>query len=138
MRKLKTTQDEPTFECGSENTFVDLGFPEEKAVNMLARAELMGIIRQTIRDNQWTQQEAAAVLKVKQPRVAEIMGMKTQHYSVEQLITFLTRLGKRISFYVEGNIPGHWHQYFKFLKQIEVPADFMADRLDRPPQKRRT
>lgn len=105
---------------------------------MLARAELMGIIRQTIRDNQWTQHEAAEILKVKQPRIAEIMVMKTQHYNVEQLMTLLIRLGKRISFCIEDNKAGPWNEYFKSLNQIEIPPDFMADRMDAPPQKRRT
>ena len=89
------------FEVGSGNIFVDLGFPEEQAVNMLARAELMGEIREIIRVNGWTQDQAAKVLKVKQPRVAEIMGMKTQHYSVDLLMKLLNRLGKQVVLTVE-------------------------------------
>lgn len=84
------------FEVGSGNVFVDLDFPEEQAVNMLARAELMGEIREIIRVNGWTQEQAAQVLRVKQPRVAEIMGMKTQHYSVDLLMKLLNRLGKQV------------------------------------------
>lgn len=95
--------DKPVMEKSSGNIFVDLGFPEEQAVNMLARAELMGIIRQIIRDNSWTQAEAAVLLKVQQPRIAEIMAMKTQHYSVDLLMKFLNRLGKRISFSIEDD-----------------------------------
>ena len=108
MRKSKisekTRQDEPLYEVGSGNIFVDLGFPEEQAVNMLARANLMGTIRQIIRDNGWTQEQAAKVLKVKQPRVAEIMSMKTQHYSVDLLMKMLNRLGKRVSLTVESKL----------------------------------
>ena len=69
LKKLDNKQPEPRNEVGSGNIFVDLGFPEEEAVNMLARANLMGTIRETIRENGWTQAEAAKVLKVKQPRV---------------------------------------------------------------------
>lgn len=98
-----TALDKPLVERGSGNIFVDLGFPEEEAVNMLARAELMGIIREVIQDNEWTQAEAAIVLKVRQPRVAEIMAMKTQHYSVDLLMKFLNRLGKRITFTIEDD-----------------------------------
>jgi predicted XRE-type DNA-binding protein len=93
---------EPRHEVGSGNIFVDLGFPEEEAVNILARANLMRTIRETIRENGWTQEEAAKVLRVKQPRVAEIMSMKTQHYSIDLLMKMLNRLGKRVSFTVEN------------------------------------
>jgi predicted XRE-type DNA-binding protein len=106
MRKSKTSdktsKDEPSYEVGSGNIFVDLGFPEEQAVNMLARANLMGAIRQIIRDTGWTQEQAAKVLKVKQPRVAEIMGMKTQHYSIDLLMKMLNRLGKHVALTVES------------------------------------
>ena len=106
MRKSRKSdpQAEPIFEVGSGNIFVDLGFPEEQAANMLARANLMGTIREIIRDKGWTQEEAAKVLKVKQPRVAEIMSMKTQHYSIDLLMKFLNRLGRRVSLTVEGEV----------------------------------
>ena len=57
---------------------------------------LMLQIRQTIEDNGWTQEEAAKVLHVKQPRIAEIMKLKTQLFSVDLLLKYLTRLGKRV------------------------------------------
>lgn len=99
MHRSRTSQNKESelmFEVGSGNIFVDLGFPEEQAVNMFARAELMGEIREIIRVSGWTQEQAAKVLKVKQPRVAEIMGMKTQHYSVDLLMKLLNRLGKQV------------------------------------------
>jgi len=102
MPMERNKQPESRHEIGSGNIFVDLGFPEEEAVNMLARANLMGTIRETIRENGWTQEQAAKVLKVKQPRVAEIMSMKTQHYSVDLLMKMLDRLGKRVSVIVEN------------------------------------
>ena len=99
MPRSKTSpkkNSDPMFEIGSGNIFVDLGFPEEQSVNMLARAELMGELREVIRLKGWTQEQAAQVLKIKQPRVAEIMGMKTQHYSVDLLMKLLDRLGKQV------------------------------------------
>ncbi len=69
---------------------------------MQARANLMGTIRQIIREAGWTQEQASKVLKVKQPRVAEIMAMKMQHYSIDLLMKMLNRLGKRVSFTVES------------------------------------
>lgn len=33
--------------------------------------------------------------------------------------------------------PGSWQEFFTLMKTVDVPADFMADRVDPPPQKRR-
>jgi predicted XRE-type DNA-binding protein len=103
MLKSKTSKNKetkPSYEVGSGNIFVDLGFPKEQAVNMLARANLMGVIRLAIQENGWTQSHAARVLNISQPRVAEIMGMKTQHYSVDLLLKLLDRLGRKVTFVV--------------------------------------
>jgi antitoxin VapB len=32
--------------------------------------------------------------------------------------------------------PDSWHDFFELMKKIEVPDDFLADRKDKPPQKR--
>ena len=33
--------------------------------------------------------------------------------------------------------PESWEEFFDLLKTLEIPDDFLADRDDRPPQKRR-
>ncbi|MGA9392989.1 MAG: type II toxin-antitoxin system VapB family antitoxin [Candidatus Sulfotelmatobacter sp.] len=33
--------------------------------------------------------------------------------------------------------PDSWNDFFELMKSIEVPGDFLADRTDAPPQKRR-
>ena len=33
--------------------------------------------------------------------------------------------------------PDSWGEFFELLKTLEIPDDFLADRDDRPPQKRR-
>ncbi len=100
MRKsqaLEKKKTKPVYETGSGNIFIDLGFPKDEAVTMLARAELMGEIREIIRTNGWTQQQAAKVLKIAQPRVAEIMKMKADHYSIDMLMKLLCRLDRTVS-----------------------------------------
>jgi antitoxin VapB len=32
--------------------------------------------------------------------------------------------------------PDSWQEFFELMKTIDVPRDFMADRVDAPPQKR--
>lgn len=33
--------------------------------------------------------------------------------------------------------PGSWQDFFALMKTLDVPKDFLADRQDSPPQKRR-
>ena len=102
MRKCSGTDPEskePWIE-GSGNIYKDLGFDDEEAANLLARATLLLQIQQIVKDNKWTQEQTAKVLKVKQPRVAEIMNLKTQCFSVDLLLKYLSRLGKRVEMVV--------------------------------------
>jgi len=79
--------------CG--NVFKDLGFSDEEAANLLMRTDLMLQIKTIIKERHLTQVAAAKLLKVRQPRIAEIMAMKIQDYSVDTLIKYLARLGRQ-------------------------------------------
>ncbi len=100
MRKCskneKDKQNRPWIES-SDNIFKDLGFSDEEAANLLARTDLMLQIKTIIKERHLTQVEAAKILKVRQPRVAEIMAMKIQDYSVYTLLKYLARLGKKVN-----------------------------------------
>ena len=74
--KLKAT-------IGSGNVFRDIGFPEGEAENLLLRSELMSQVREVARG--YTQQEAAKMLGITQPRLNQLLKGKIS-YSV------LTRL----------------------------------------------
>jgi len=79
----------------------------EEAMTRKARVNLMAEIGRIIRQRGWTQAEAARVLRVRQPRVAEIMGLKAQHYSTDLLMKFLYRLGRTVSLVVEAKDGKH-------------------------------
>ena len=102
-KKIKPRKEKPIFETSCGNIFIDLGFPEDEAINMLARCELMGEIREIIRARGWTQMQAAKVLKIAQPRVAEVMKMKADHYSIDMLMKLLYRLGRKVSLSITAN-----------------------------------
>ncbi len=95
-RNEKNNKAKPWIES-SDNIFKDLGFDDEEAANLLARTDLMLQIRTIIKDRKLTQVEAAKLLKVRQPRVAEINAMKIQDYSVDTLLKYLARLGKKVT-----------------------------------------
>ena len=81
--------------------FVDLGFPEHEAINIVARLELMYEIEKIITKHGWTQQEAAKLLGISQPRVCELLKSNTEKFTVDMLMKLLNRLGKKVSLTVE-------------------------------------
>lgn len=87
--KLKTTKS-----CG--NVFIDLGFSPEEATILAMRSQLMGELRIKIRDEAWTQIDAAAVLGISQSRVSDLIRGKWDKFSLDMLITLATRAGKKV------------------------------------------
>ncbi len=60
------------------------------------RAELMGVVRDYIRANGLTQQQAAERFAVKQPRISEIVQGKTGLFTTDKLIELLNRVGMQV------------------------------------------
>jgi len=87
--KLKITK-------SSGNVFLDLGFSPEEATILAMRAQLMGELRIKIRDEEWTQAEAAQVLGISQSRVSDLVRGKFEKFSLDMLITLATRAGKKV------------------------------------------
>ena len=84
----------------SGNVFRDLGFSEEESASLLVRADLMIAITRIIDKRGWTPAEAAGALGVKQPRISELRKGKIEKFSVDLLLRYLARLGKRVDFKV--------------------------------------
>jgi predicted XRE-type DNA-binding protein len=105
MRKSKdsTNRTNSDFEIieSSGNVFVDLGFPKAEAENLLARTVFMAEIKKVIRENEWTQVEAAQRLGVSQPRISDLMHGRIEKFSVDMLMKWLERLDRRVVFTIE-------------------------------------
>ena len=69
------------------------GYEQDEALILLMRLQLIKIIQAEISRRKWSQRDAAKILGVAQPRVAEISAMATEKFSVEILVKFLHRLG---------------------------------------------
>lgn len=82
------------FEASSGNVFADLNLPD--AEELFLKATLGYEVFQIIADRKLTQSEAANILGVKQPEISRLKNGKFNHYSVERLLTFLTRLNHDI------------------------------------------
>ncbi len=100
-RKVASTKTEIRFEASSGNIFKDLGFSDEEAVNLQLRGLLAIEISNIIEERGWSQRQAAQELGVSQPRIAEIMKSKIDHYSIDLLVRYLDKLGQRVSIVIE-------------------------------------
>lgn len=82
---------------GSGNVFRDLGASEAEAENLRVRSALMRQIERLIRDEGWSQREAARVLGVTQPRISDLARGKIDRFSVDSLIEILGRCGLAVT-----------------------------------------
>ena len=82
------------FEESSGNVYADLNLPD--AEELYLKATLGFEVFQIIEERKLTQSEAANILGVKQPEISRLKNGKFNHYSVERLLTFLTRLNRDI------------------------------------------
>ncbi len=78
---------------GSGNVFVDLGFDPAEAEVMKLRAEVMIRTAQRLKEQGWTQAEAARQLGITQPRVSRLIKGKVEDFSLDMLLTLASRAG---------------------------------------------
>lgn len=79
---------------GSGNVFEDLGYPNPEEA--LAKADLARQIYKTIKARKLTQEQAAKIMGIDQPKVSDIIRGKLSRYSIDRLMRFLRLLGKDI------------------------------------------
>jgi predicted XRE-type DNA-binding protein len=80
----------------SGNVFIDMGLKPEEAAVLALRADLMGRLRLMVRDNGWTQVQAAEHFGIAQSRVSDLMRGKWEKFSLDMLITLAARAGRRV------------------------------------------
>lgn len=96
------------------------GYRKDEAMILLMRLQLIKIIRAEILRRKWSQREAAKILGVAQPRVAEISVLATEKFSVETLIKYLLRLDLKAALSVK---PG---KHYMKPKRIRKSAALKA------------
>jgi predicted XRE-type DNA-binding protein len=78
------------------NVFIDMGLKPEEAAVLALRADLMGRLRLMVRDNGWTQVQAAEHFGIAQSRVSDLLRGKWEKFSLDMLITLAARVGRRV------------------------------------------
>jgi predicted XRE-type DNA-binding protein len=79
------------------NVFRDLGFSDEEAENLKIRADLMIELTSLIEAQGLTQEAAAKLLGVTQPRISDLVRGKIDRFSVDSLIEMLGHAGASVS-----------------------------------------
>ena len=86
---------------GSRNVFADLGFPEGEAQNLALRSDLMIRIEKLVQDSGMTQQQAAKMLGVTQPRLNAVLKGKIADFSLDALVNMLAHAGMQVKMTVK-------------------------------------
>jgi predicted XRE-type DNA-binding protein len=87
----------------SGNVFRDLGFRREEAEHLLVRADLLIHVQKLIASRRLKQREAAALLRISQPRVSDLVRGRIDLFSTDMLIDMLARLGTRVRLAVKSD-----------------------------------
>lgn len=92
MKKVRTD-----ITRGSNNLFLDLGFPPHEAAVMLLRCEIAEALRKWIDREGLTQAQAAKRLGVVQPRISEIARNKVDKLSLDYLVGLCAKAGVSVT-----------------------------------------
>lgn len=83
------------------NVFEDLGFEKKEAANLKHRARLMISLQSFIEENGLTQNEAAELFDVSQPRISDLVNQKMEKFSIDTLVNMHDVAGLRVHITVE-------------------------------------
>jgi len=78
---------------GSGNVFIDLGFDPAEAKILALRAAVMIRMEQHLKEQGWTQAEAAKRLGITQPRVSRLIKGRWLDFCLDMLLTLAARAG---------------------------------------------
>ena len=82
--------------ASSGNVFIDMGYSPEEAAILQMRADLMADLRKFIKTKRLTQVEASKIFGVSQSRVSDLTTGKWEKFSLEMLITLMTKAGMNV------------------------------------------
>jgi predicted XRE-type DNA-binding protein len=76
------------------SVYTELGFPD--ADEMLVKAQLVMKIAQILRERGWSQQQAAKVLGLTQPKLSKMLRGQFRGVSEMKMMDCLVRLGREV------------------------------------------
>ena len=91
------------YTVGSDNVFDNLGLAEPEEA--LTKAALAHQIAEIVSAHGWTQAQAAAALRIDQPKVSALLRGRLAGFSIERLLRFLTALDQDVAIIVGPAAP---------------------------------
>jgi len=105
---MAETTEETMIEASSGNVYADIGMPD--AEEMLAKAKLVHAISKTLKARGLTQEAAAKIMGIDQPKVSQLLKGRFRGYSSDRLIQFLTLLGQDVVITIVPHEAGERHR----------------------------
>ena len=90
---------------GSENVFIDCGFPPAEAENLRIRAKMMMALTGYVQERKITQSRAAIVMGVSQPRISDLVRGKIGLFTIDTLVNMLTAAGLKVDVDITAGRP---------------------------------
>jgi len=85
-------------EASTSNVYADLGMAN--ADEMIVKAQLASKIGEIIKSRKWSQQQAAEVLGMTQPKLSNMLRGQFRGISESKMLDCLTRLGRDVQIVV--------------------------------------
>src|ERR1039457_842977 len=80
-----------------ENVWDALADTPEEAANLTLRSDLMMKIENIVKENGWTQAEAAKRCGVTQPRINDLLRGRISRFSLDALVNIAAALGRKVT-----------------------------------------
>jgi predicted XRE-type DNA-binding protein len=85
-----------------ENIWDALADTPEEAANLTLRSDLMMKIEKIVKENGWTQAEAAKRCGVSQPRINDLLRGRISRFSLDALVNIAAALGRKVKVRLEA------------------------------------
>jgi len=90
-RNPKNIPEKIEYSVSSGNVYADFGFSNPEEVK--TKADLAMLITEIIKEKRLTQQQAADLMNIDQPKVSKIIRGLLSEFSIERLLKFVLALG---------------------------------------------
>ncbi len=98
MTRKRAGRREIAIEKGSGNVYADLGYVDSD--DMLVKAQIVAKIAEIIEQRRLTQEQAAEILGLTQPKISRLLRGQFRGVSERRLLRCLTKLGRDVQIVV--------------------------------------
>lgn len=100
MKRKRMLRRGISVEKSSGNVYADLGYADSE--DMLLKAQIVSKIAEIIHQRRLTQEQAAKILRLTQPKVSGLLRGQFRGVSEQRLLRCLTRLGRDVQIVVKA------------------------------------